>query len=233
MISLTAIETQAILLSLRVALAAMVLSLPFALGVAWVLARKDFWGKTLLDAVVHLPLVLPPVAVGYLLLLGLGRNGLIGHWLYESLGISIAFTWIGAAIAAALMSFPLMVRAIRLSIEAIDPRLERAARTLGARKFRAFRTITFPLMMPGILAGAVLGFARALGEFGATITFAGNIAGVTQTLPTALYTAHQMPGGDTAAMRLAIISIIIAIAALVASEVLARRIRRRIYGEQS
>ncbi len=233
MISLTAIESQAILLSLQVALLATGLSLPFALGVAWVLARKNFWGKTVLDAVVHLPLVLPPVAVGYLLLLGLGRNGVIGHWLYQTLGISIAFTWVGAALAAAVMSFPLMVRAIRLSIEAIDPRLERAARTLGATKIHAFRTITLPLMAPGLLAGAVLGFARALGEFGATITFAGNIAGVTQTLPTALYTAHQMPGGDIAAMRLAIISIIIAITALIASEVLARRIRRRIYGEQT
>lgn len=233
MINLTAIESQAILLSLQVALFATGLSLPFALGVAWILARKNFWGKTVLDAVVHLPLVLPPVAVGYLLLLGLGRNGVIGQWLYQTLGISIAFTWVGAALAAAVMSFPLMVRAIRLSIEAIDPRLERAARTLGATKIHAFRTITLPLMAPGLLAGAVLGFARALGEFGATITFAGNITGVTQTLPTALYTAHQMPDGDVAAMRLAIISIIIAITALIASEVLARRIRRRIYGEQT
>jgi molybdate transport system permease protein len=231
MMMLTPVEIQAIALSLRVALIAMVLCLPFALAVAWLLARRDFWGKTVLDAIVHLPLVLPPVAVGYLLLILLGRNGVLGSWLYETLGISIAFTWFGAAIASAVMSFPLMVRSIRLSIEAIDPRLETAARTLGATRFHTFRTITIPLMAPGILAGCVLGFARALGEFGATITFAGNIAGLTQTLPTALYTAHQMPDGDTAAIRLAILSIIIAISALIASEVLARRIRRQIFGK--
>lgn len=227
---LTPIEISALLLSLKVALLSTLISLPVAVAVAWLLARKSFAGKVLVDSLVHLPLVLPPVAVGYLLLIGLGRNGLIGGWLYDSFGISLAFTWVGAAFAAAIMGFPLMVRAIRISIEAIDPKLERAARTLGAPRIHVFRTITLPLMTPGLIGGCVLGFARALGEFGATITFAGNIPGVTQTLPSALYTAHQTPGGDIAAMRIAVISIVIAIAALVGSEILARRSRRTIYG---
>lgn len=227
---LTPVEISALLLSLKVALLSTVISLPVAIAVAWILARKSFPGKILVDSLVHLPLVLPPVAVGYLLLLGLGRNGIIGAWLDQTFGISLAFTWVGAGIAAAIMGFPLMVRAIRLSIEAIDPRLERAARTLGAPRSHVFRTITLPLMMPGLIGGSVLGFARALGEFGATITFAGNIPGVTQTLPSALYTAQQMPGGEFAALRIAILSIIIAMLALVGSEILARRARRTIYG---
>lgn len=227
---LTPVEISALLLSLRVALLSTIISLPVAIAMAWLLARKSFPGKVLVDSLVHLPLVLPPVAVGYLLLILLGRNGLVGGWLYDSFGISLAFTWVGAGIAAAIMGFPLMVRAIRISIEAIDPKLERAARTLGAPRTHVFRTVTLPLMMPGLIGGCVLGFARALGEFGATITFAGNIPGVTQTLPSALYTAHQTPGGDIAAMRIAIISILIAIAALVGSEVLARRSRKTIYG---
>lgn len=227
---LTPIEISALILSLKVALLSTVISLPVAIAVAWLLARKSFPGKVLVDSLIHLPLVLPPVAVGYLLLLGLGRGGPLGGWLYNTFGISLAFTWIGAAIAAAIMGFPLMVRAIRLSIEAIDPRLERAARTLGAPKSHVFRTITLPLMAPGLISGCVLGFARALGEFGATITFAGNIPGVTQTLPSALYIAHQSPGGDVAAMRLAVLSILIALAALIGSEILARRARKTIYG---
>jgi molybdate transport system permease protein len=230
---LSPVEIQAILISLKVAIVATLFSLPLAVAVAWILARKNFWGKSLLDALVHLPLVLPPVAVGYGLLLLLGRNGMIGKWLYENFNLSVAFTWQGAAIAASVMSFPLIVRALRLSIESIDPKLEIAARTLGATRFRSFRTITLPLMMPGLITGTVLGFARALGEFGATITFAGNISGLTQTLPTALYTALQMPGGDTQAIRIAIFSLIIAFIALIASEVLARRARGRIYGAGS
>lgn len=227
---LTAVEISALILSLKVAFLSTVMSLPAAIALAWLLARKSFPGKVLVDSLIHLPLVLPPVAVGYLLLLGLGRGGPLGGWLYETFGISLAFTWVGAAIAAAIMGFPLMVRAIRLSIEAIDPRLERAARTLGAPKVHVFRTITLPLMAPGLISGCVLGFARALGEFGATITFAGNIPGITQTLPSALYTAYQSPDGDVAAMRLAILSILIAFAALIGSEVLARRTRKTIYG---
>ncbi len=229
--TLTPVEISALLLSLRVAFLSTIISLPVAIAMAWLLARKSFPGKVLVDSLVHLPLVLPPVAVGYLLLLALGRNGFIGGWLYDSFGISLAFTWVGAGIAAAIMGFPLMVRAIRISIEAIDPKLERAARTLGAPRAHVFRTITLPLMMPGLIGGCVLGFARALGEFGATITFAGNIPGVTQTLPSALYTAHQTPGGDIAAIRIAVISILIAIAALVGSEILARRSHKTIYGE--
>ncbi len=231
MMGLTPIEIEAISLSLRVSVISTLFSLPIAIAMAWLLARRQFWGKTLVDSLVHLPLVLPPVAVGYLLLVGLGRNGVVGGWLYSTFGVSLAFTWVGAAIAASVMSFPLMVRSIRLSIEAIDPKLERASRTLGAGRVQTFRSITLPLMTPGLIAGVVLGFARALGEFGATITFVGNIRGVTQTLPTALYTAHQTPGGEAAAMRLAIIAIVIAISALVASELLAKRVRQRIYGE--
>lgn len=230
---LTTVEISALILSLKVALLSTVISLPFAIAFAGLLARKNFRGKVVLDSIIHLPLVLPPVAVGYLLLLGLGRNGLIGSWLYETFGISLAFTWVGAAIAAAIMGFPLMVRAIRLSIEAIDPRLERAARTLGAPKAHVFRTITLPLMMPGLISGCVLGFARALGEFGATITFAGNIPGITQTLPSALYTSLQTPDGDVAAMRLAVLSVLIALAALIGSEILARRTRKTIYGDDT
>ncbi len=222
---LTPLETEALLLSLRVALVSVVFALPVGLLVAWLLVRVRFPGKSVLDAVVHLPLVLPPVAVGYLLLIALGRNGIIGGWLYDSFGISFAFTWKGAAVAAAVMAFPLMVRSMRLSLEAVDPGLEAAARTLGATRRRVFLTVTLPLMAPGILAGGVLAFARALGEFGATITFVSNIPGETRTLPIALYTLTQTPGGEAAAARLAILAALLAFAALIGSEWLARRVK--------
>jgi molybdate transport system permease protein len=201
--------------------------LPFGLGAAWLLARKEFFGKAIIDALFHLPLVVPPVVVGYLLLLLFGRSGLIGAWLYEQFSVSIAFTWKGAAIAAAVMAFPLMVRAMRLSLEAVDRRLEAAARTLGASRLRVFTTITLPLMAPGILVGIVLAFARALGEFGATITFVSNIPGETQTLPLALYSLAQTPEGEIGAMRLALIAVAVALIALIVSEWLAKRISQR------
>ncbi len=227
---LTPIEVEAIILSIRVAVWAMIWSLPLAIGVAWVLARCDFPGKSILDGLVHLPLVLPPVVVGYVLLVALGRKGVIGSWLYDTFGLSFAFSWRGAAIASAVIAFPLVVRAIRLSLEAVDRRLEDAARTLGAGPMGVFFTITLPLTAPGILAGAILGFARSLGEFGATITFVSNIPGETRTLPIALYSFTQVPGGEAAAVRLAVIAIIIAFAALAASEILARRLQRRMGG---
>ena len=222
------LEAEALALSLRVAAWSVLCSLPLGILVAYVLARRQFWGKTLIDGLVHLPLVVPPVVVGYLLLVLLGRRGPVGAWLHDWFGITLIFTWKGAAIAAAVMAFPLMVRAVRLSLEAVDTRLEAAARTLGAGRIKVFLTITLPLMAPGILTGAVLAFARSLGEFGATITFVSNIPGETRTLPIALYTATQMPGGEAAAARLAVISILLALAALVTSEVLARHLRRRI-----
>lgn len=227
MTPLTSAEIDALLLSLQVSLAAVVASLPFGVAAAWLLARKRFRGKILIDSLIHLPLVVPPVVVGYLLLLLLGRRGVLGAWLYESFGVTVAFTWKGAAIAAAVMSFPLMVRAIRLSIESIDRRIELAARTLGASPFRVFWTITIPLTLPGILTGSVLAFARALGEFGATITFVANIPGETRTLPLAIYTLTQSPGQEWPAARLVILSIVLALAALAFSEYLARRIARR------
>jgi molybdate transport system permease protein len=227
---LTPLEAEALGLSLKVAVASVVCSLPFGLAAAWLLARRSFPGKTLIDGLIHLPLVVPPVVVGYVLLVALGRRGLIGGWLYDSFGITIAFTWKGAAIAAAVMAFPLMVRAMRLSLEAVDRRLEAAARTLGAGKAKVFVTITLPLMAPGILAGVVLAFARALGEFGATITFVSNIPGETRTLPIALYTLTQTPDGEAAAARLAIISVGLALAAIMASEWIARRMARRLEG---
>ena len=227
---LTPIEIEAIILSSRVALWAMVWSLPLAIGVAWVLARCDFPGKSLLDGLVHLPLVLPPVVVGYVLLIGLGRKGVLGGWLFDVFGISFAFSWRGAAIASGLIAFPLVVRAIRLSLEAVDRRLEDAARTLGAGPLGVFFTITLPLIAPGILAGWILGFARSLSEFGATITFVSNIPGETRTLPIALYNFTQVPGGEAAAIRLVVIAIIIAFAALAASEILARRLQSRMGG---
>jgi molybdate transport system permease protein len=199
-----------------------------AVACAWVLARKRFPGKVLVDAAVHLPLVLPPVVVGYLLLVVLGRRGMLGAWLYDGLGIDIAFTWRAAAIAAAVMGFPLMVRGVRLAIELVDVRIEDAARTLGAGPWRVFWTITLPLSLPGLLAGVVMAFARSLGEFGATITFAGNIEGQTRTLPVAIFTLTQTPGGDAPALRLVVISVLMSVAALVASELLARRISSRI-----
>ena len=227
---LTPLEVEALGLSLRVAVASVVGSLPFGLAAAWLLARRSFPGKSLVDGIIHLPLVVPPVVVGYVLLVALGRRGPVGGWLYDSFGISIAFTWKGAAVAAAVMAFPLMVRAMRLSLEAVDRRLEAAARTLGAGRARVFVTITLPLMAPGILAGTVLAFARALGEFGATITFVSNIPGETRTLPIALYTLTQTPNGEAAAARLAIISVLLALVAIVASEWIARRMARRLEG---
>lgn len=225
---LSPLESEALALSLRVAFWSVAASLPLGLAVAWLLARREFVGKNVLNGVVHLPLVLPPVVVGYLLLVLLGRQGPLGRLLHDGLGLTVAFTWQGAAVAAAVMAFPLMVRAMRLSFEAVDRRLEAAARTLGARPWDVFATITLPLMSPGILAGAILAFARSLGEFGATITFVSNIPGETRTLPLALFSEVQSPGGEQAALRLAVISVVLAFAALAASELLARRLRRRI-----
>ncbi len=225
---LSPLEIEALLLSLRVAAVATVASLPLGLAAAWLLARTHFPGKAIVDAAIHLPLVLPPVVVGYLLLVVMGRRGVIGGWLYDTFGVSIAFTWKGAAVAAAVMAFPLMVRAMRLSLEAVDRGLESAARTLGAGRGRVFLTVTLPLMAPGILAGMVLAFARALGEFGATITFVSNIPGETRTLPLALYTLTQTPDGEAAAARLALLTIAIAVAALIASEWMARRLKARL-----
>ncbi len=222
------LELEAIRLSLEVAPAAVLGSLPIAILVAWVLARKEFPGKSLLDGIVHLPLILPPVVVGYLLLVTLGRNGVIGAYLFDVFGITLAFTWKGAAVAAAVVAFPLVVRSIRLSLEAVDSGLEQAARTLGASPLRVFATVTLPLASPGILTGAILGFARSLGEFGATITFVSNIPGETRTLPIALYTLTQVPDGETGAVRLVVISIAVALAALVLSEVIARRLKARL-----
>jgi molybdate transport system permease protein len=221
----TADEVDAIRLSLKVASWATLCTLPLGVLVAWALARGRFFGKTLVDALVHLPLVMPPVVTGYLLLLTFGRRGPVGAWLEETLGIVFAFNWTGAALACAVMGFPLMVRAIRLSIESVDTGLERAAATLGASRAWVFLTVTLPLALPGIIAGAVLCFAKALGEFGATITFVSNIPGVTQTLPTAIFTYTQVPGGDAPALRLTLVSILISLAALVVSEWLARRVR--------
>ncbi len=224
---LTPQEWSAIELSLRVATVASLMSLPFGIAVAWLLARGRFVGRSLVDGIVHLPLVMPPVVTGYLLLLAFGTKGPIGALLQQSFGIVLAFKWTGAALAAAIMGFPLMVRAIRLSIEAIDPRLSAAAATLGARRIGILLTVTLPLALPGILAGVVLSFARGLGEFGATITFVGNIPGVTQTVPTAIYTYTQVPGGELPALRLTLIAVVVAFAALLLSETLARRVARR------
>jgi molybdate transport system permease protein len=225
---LTDLETEAIRLSLQVALWSVACSLPFGVATAFLLARTNFPGKSLLDGLVHLPLVIPPVVVGYMLLLLMGRRGPIGGWLYDTLGITVIFTWQGAALAAAVMGFPLMVRAMRLSLESVDRRLEQAARTLGAGRFDTFRSVTLPLMAPGILTGLVLAFARSLGEFGATITFVSNIPGQTRTIPVAIYTLTQTPDGDAAALRLCIIAVILSLIALVASEWLARRLRTRL-----
>jgi molybdate transport system permease protein len=229
-LSLTALETEALGLSLRVALWCVALSLPPAIAVAWLLARRDFTGKAVVDGIVHLPLVLPPVVVGYGLLLLLGRRGPLGAWLYDVFGITVAFTWKGAVVASAVMAFPLMVRAIRLSIDAVDQGLEAAARTLGATPLGIFFSVTLPLAWPGILTGMVLGFARSLGEFGATITFVSNIPGETRTLPLALYGLTQVPGSEGAALRLVVISTLLAFAALIGSELAARRIRARMEG---
>ncbi len=221
-------EWAALALSLQVSLVAVTLSLPLALWVAWLLARKEFVGKSMLSAVVHLPLVMPPVVTGYLLLVLFGRNGPLGRFLEETFGLVLAFRWTGAALAAAIMGFPLTVRAIRLAIEAVDPKLEEAAGTLGAGPMAGFRLVTLPLIVPGILAGSVLGFAKAMGEFGATITFVANIPGETQTLPSAIYAFLQVPGGEGSAIRLVVLSIIVALGAVLISEWLARRVAERI-----
>lgn len=227
---LTPLEIEALELSLLVGVTSIIAALPFALACAWLLARREFWGKSLFDGIVHLPLVLPPVAVGFALLVLFGRNGIIGAFLYNVFGFTFAFNWKGAALASAVMAFPLMVRAMRLSLEAVDQRLEFAARSLGAGPWRVFATITIPLAVPGIIAGAILGFARSVGEFGATITFVSNIPDETRTLPVALYTLTQIPGSDLPAWRLAGLSVALALAALISSEVLARRLGRRLRG---
>ena len=223
-------EWQAVALSIKVSFWATLLSLPPGVLVAYALARGNFRGKQLLNGLVHLPLILPPVVTGYLLLLTFGRRGIVGGWLEETFGLVLAFRWTGAVLAAAIMAFPLMVRAIRQSIEAVDPRLEQAAATLGASRFWVFATITLPLILPGLITGAVLAFAKAMGEFGATITFVSNIPGQTQTLPSAIYTFLQVPGGDAAALRLVGVSVAIAMAALLASELLTRRAAKRVSG---
>ena len=228
MFDLGPLELEAIRLSLRVAVWAVLGSLPFGIFTAWLLARRDFPGKSILDGVIHLPLVLPPVVTGYALLLLLGRRGPLGEWLEQTLGIVVAFRWTGAAIASAIMGFPLMVRAIRLSIETVDRRLESAAHTLGANRAWVFATITLPLTLPGILAGAILAYAKSLGEFGATITFVSNIPGETRTIPNAIYTLTQVPGGEGAALRLCVIAVVLSMAALLASELLARAVGRRV-----
>ncbi|ABD55386.1 molybdate ABC transporter permease subunit [Jannaschia sp. CCS1] len=225
-------EWEAVALSLRVALTATVLSLPLGIFTAYVLARTRFPGHTLLNGLVHLPLILPPVVTGYLLLISFGPQAPVGQ-LLQNLGLPIAFRWTGAALAAAIMAFPLMVRAIRLSLEAVDPKLEEAASTLGASHLRVFATITLPLMAPGILTGAVLAFAKAMGEFGATITFVSNIPGETRTVPSAIYAFLQVPGGEGAAWRLVIVSVVVAMGALIVSELLARRVTKRIGGRDA
>jgi molybdate transport system permease protein len=224
-------EIAAMRLSLRVAFWAMLGSLPFGLVAAVVLARGRFWGKSLLDGLVHLPLVMPPVVTGYLLLLLFGRQGPLGRFFAESLGIVFAFRWTGAALASAVMGFPLLVRAIRLSLEAVDRRLEEAAGTLGAGRIFVFLLVTLPLIGPGIVAGMVLSFARSLGEFGATITFVSNIPGETRTIASAIYTLTQTPGGDVAALRLTFVSIALSLVALLAADMLAQRLGRRLSGD--
>ena len=223
---LSLIELEALKLSLRVSLWAVCLSLPLGILVAWVLSRKSFPGRVLIDGIVHLPLIVPPVVVGYILLLAFGRRGFIGSWLWETFEFSISFSWKGAALAAGIMAFPLMVRSIRLGLDAVDPKLEQAAKTLGASSFGVFFSVTMPLILPSIFTGAILAFARCLGEFGATITFVSNIPGETRTLPLALYTAVQSPGGEVAALRLVVISVVIALVALFISEFLSRKARK-------
>ncbi|MDQ1848500.1 molybdate ABC transporter permease subunit [Gemmobacter fulvus] len=223
-------EWQAVALSLRVAVWSTLLSLPFGIAIAYALARGRFPGKQLLNGLVHLPLILPPVVTGYLLLLTFGRKGAMGQVLDQWFGIVLAFRWTGAVLAAAVMAFPLMVRAIRLAIEAVDPKLEQAAATLGAPRPWVFVTVTLPLILPGIIAGAILAFAKAMGEFGATITFVSNIPGQTQTLPSAIYAFLQVPGGEAPALRLVAIAVAVAMTALLASEWLARAMARRVAG---
>ncbi len=223
-------EWTAVALSLRVSFFATLLSLPFGIVVALLLARGKFPGKQLLNGLVHLPLIMPPVVTGYMLLILFGTRGPIGSILDSWFGIVLAFKWTGAVLAAAVMAFPLMVRAIRLAIEAVDPKLEQAAATLGANRFWTFSFVTLPLILPGIIAGSILAFAKAMGEFGATITFVSNIPGQTQTLPSAIYAFLQVPGGDESALRLVAVSVFVAISALLVSEVVATRVARRISG---
>ena len=223
-------EWNAVALSLRVSVWATLISLPFGIATAMLLARGRFWGRQVLNGIVHLPLILPPVVTGYALLLTFGRKGPVGALLERYLGLTFAFQWTGAVLAAVVMSFPLMVRAIRLAVEAVDPKLEQAASTLGASRLWVFLTVTLPLILPGVIAGLILAFAKAMGEFGATITFVANIPGRTQTLPSAIYAFLQVPGADMQAARLAAISVAVAVGALVVSEVVARRVARRIGG---
>lgn len=230
---LTDFELQALLLSLKVALLAVAWLIPLGIGLAWLLAKKDFFGKQVLDSLIHLPLVLPPVVIGYLLLVLMGRQGVIGAFLYQVLGISFSFSWRGAALASAVVALPLMVRAVRLSLESVDKRLEQAARTLGASPLRVFFTITLPLTLPGIVTGTMLSFARSLGEFGATITFVSNIPGETQTIPLAMFTFIETPGAEYEAARLCIISVFVALGSLFVSEWLNRKTQRQLKGSVS
>lgn len=226
MFDFTPQELNAIVLSLKVASIAVLLALPFAVWVAWLLSRKQFWGKSLLNGIVHLPLVLPPVVIGYLLLISMAKRGVIGQYLWEWFNFSFSFSWKGAVLASMVMAFPLMVRSIRLALEAVDPKLEQAARTLGASPLKVFFTLNLPLSFSGIVAGAVLGFARSLGEFGATITFVSNIPNQTQTIPAALFTFIETPNGEMAAARLCLVAIAISLIALFCSEWLAERQKR-------
>jgi molybdate transport system permease protein len=231
MFELSPAEWTAVALSLRIALVATAWALPFGIAIGWLLARGRFWGKTVLDGLVHLPLVLPPVVTGYLLLIWFGRRGPVGAFLYDHLGVVFAFRWTGAALASGVMGFPLLVRPIRLALESIDRRLEDAAATLGANPALVFVTVTLPLALPGIIAGVLLCFARALGEFGATITFVSNIPGETQTISAAIYTFLQIPDGDAAAGRLVVVAIVLSLAALITAEWLGRRASARFHGE--
>jgi molybdate transport system permease protein len=223
-------EWQAVFLSLKVSSLSVVCSLPLGILMAWILVRCRFPGKSLLDSIIHLPLVLPPVVIGYLLLVVMGRRGVVGQWLYDWFGFSFSFSWHGAVLASAVVAFPLMVRAIRQSLEAVDPKLELAARTLGASPWRVFFTITLPLSVPGVIVGVVLAFARSLGEFGATITFVSNIPGETRTIPLAMYTLIETPGAESAAARLCVLAILLSLAALLISDWLAKRSRTRLGG---
>lgn len=231
MLNLSPAEWTAVELSLRIAIVATACALPFGIAIGWLLARKKFWGKTLLDGLVYLPLVLPPVVTGYLLLISFGRRGPIGAFLADHFGIVFSFRWTGAALSCGVMGFPLMIRPIRLALEAIDSRLEDAAATLGANPFLVFLTVTLPLALPGVIAGVVMCFARALGEFGATITFVSNIPGETQTISAAIYTLTQVPGGDAAAGGLVLVAIALSLIALIAAEWVARRATIRFHGD--
>ncbi|MCK5040677.1 MAG: molybdate ABC transporter permease subunit [Sphingomonadales bacterium] len=232
MFELTSVEVTALLLSLKVAFTALLFGLPIAIATAWLLANKNFFGKSVIDGLIHAPLVLPPVIVGYLLLLGFGPNAALGQFFSDVFGISFAFNWKGAALASGIMAFPLMVRAIRLSMESQNLKLVKAANSLGASPTKAFFTITLPLAFPGIISGGILGFARALGEFGATISFVASIPALTQTLPLALFRAIETPGGEDSAFRLMVISLAIAMVALALSEVLARAVKRKQGGQE-